>query len=92
MRYKKILGIKTHAWYSICSRHHPDGPEHEDCKLCNIGNWVFIPGQKIGYFFHKNFYRLWFWYNNTKRGKIKFLNSFRNLKTGKKENPFPNLK
>ena len=65
MQPKKLL----YKWYSICSRHQQ---YDENCELCNIGHWVFIPG----IFFSKIFPRFWMYVKNTKKAKQIILNQY----------------
>lgn len=65
MKYpqKKEKGILfwKKRWFSICSIHME---YNEDCPRCNKGSWVNLHSLSISHFFHKYFYKLWFYYQN----------------------------
>lgn len=82
---KKLL----HKWYSICSRHYE---YDKDCGLCNTGRWIFVPGLCLSKLLYKISSKFWIKFYNTQKRKQKFLNGFKDMKTGQKINPFPNLK
>jgi hypothetical protein len=50
-------------WYSICSIH---GHPKDGCNMCMTGSYCNRLLNKVGHFFHKHAYPLWFmWANKT---------------------------
>jgi len=80
---------KLYKWFSICSVHRE---YKKGCNCCECGKWVYMPAYYAGHIFYKLFPWLWRWYKNRPKRKDKWLDKFVNKETGKKENPFPNLR
>jgi len=81
--------MQLYKWFSVCSKHQT---YREDCECCTCGRWIFIPIWWIGHIFYKLFPSVWILWANRPVFKIKWKNKFRDRRTGKKSNPFPNLK
>jgi hypothetical protein len=83
--------MKLYKWFSICSQHSISYRD-DNCPRCQVGHWVFMPTYYIRHFLYKfvpGYKSLWFWYRNLPANRgMKFFDK----KTGKKVNPFPNLK
>lgn len=70
-----------YRWYSICSHHYQ---YDENCDICNIGSWMFIPGLFLSKILYKISPKFWQSIHNTKKRKKAFLNSFKNKKNKRK--------
>ena len=78
-----------YKWFSICSIHRE---YNESCNLCSIGSWVFMPVYYVEHIVYKYVPFVWRYFANTPRAQKNFKNKFTDRKTGKKVDPFPNLK
>ena len=84
--------LNKEEWYSICSRAHNINHYDPSCDLCQCGSWRNVFLGKISHAFYVVSPFLWRIWANRKGAMLKWNNQFTDYKSGKKLDPFPNMK